>query len=157
MSHFEPWSAERAAAIIAEFNGVDGATMPILHEIQHVFGYVPEAVIPMIAKALNQSRAEVYGTVTFYHEFRRELPGRHVLKLCQAEACQSNGSDHLRDCAEKRLGVKLGETTADRRVTIEPIYCLGLCANGPAAQFDDRMVGRLTEEKLEALMAEAQS
>lgn len=157
MSHYEPWSQERAAAIIAEFDGVKGATMPILHEIQHVFGFVPEAVIPMIAKAQNLSRAEVYGTVTFYHEFRRELPGNHVLKLCQAEACQSNGSDCLREQAEKRLGVSLGETTPDRRVTIEPIYCLGLCANGPAAQLDDRMIGRLTAEKLDALLTEAQS
>ena len=157
MSHYEPWSQERAAAIIAEFKGVEGATLPILHDIQHAFGYEPEAVIPMIAEALNQSRAEVYGTVTFYHEFRRELPGRRVIKLCQAEACQSNGSDRLRERAEKRLGVKLGETTPDRRVTIEPIYCLGLCANGPSCQVDDRMVGRLTEEKLDALLTEAQA
>lgn len=157
MSHFEPWSAERAAAIIADFQGVDGATLPILHEIQHAFGFIPDAAIPMIAEALNLSRAEVFGTVTFYHEFRRELPGRHVLKLCQAEACQSNGSDALRERAEKRLGVKLGETTPDRRVTIEPIYCLGLCANGPSAQLDDRMIGRVTEAKLDALLSEAQS
>ncbi len=157
MSHFEPWSPERAAAIIADLERVPGATLPILHEIQHAFGFVPEAAIPMIAEALNLSRAEVYGTVTFYHEFRQELPGRHVIKLCQAEACQSNGSDRLRERAEKRLGIKLGETTPDRRVTIEPIYCLGLCANGPSAQIDDRMVGRVTEEKLDALLAEAQS
>lgn len=157
MSHFEPWSAERAAAIIAEFDGMKGSTLPILHEVQHTFGFVPQAVIPMIANALNLSRAEVYGTVTFYHEFRQELPGRHVIKICQAEACQSNGVEALTERAEKRLGVKLGETTPDRRVTIEPIYCLGLCANGPSCQVDDRMVGRLTEEKLDAILTEAQA
>lgn len=157
MSHFEPWTRERAAAIIAEFAGVKGATMPILHEIQHAFGFVPEAAIPMIADALNLSRAEVYGTVTFYHEFRHELPGRHVVKLCRAEACQSMGGDALAERAEKRLGIKLGETTPDRRVTLEPIYCLGLCATAPSCQVDDRMVGRLTESKLDAILTEAQS
>ncbi|MEE6022670.1 NAD(P)H-dependent oxidoreductase subunit E, partial [Escherichia coli] len=133
MSHYEPWTRERGAEIIAEFDGVEGATMPILHEVQHVFGFVPEAVIPMIADALNQSRAEVYGTVSFYHDFRRELPGKHVVKLCRAEACQAAGGDRLAERAEQRLGVKLGETTPDRRVTIEPIYCLGLCATAPSA------------------------
>ncbi|MFC5067476.1 formate dehydrogenase subunit gamma [Flaviflagellibacter deserti] len=157
MSHFEPWTRERAAAIIAEFAGTKGATMPILHEIQHAFGFVPEAAIPMIADALNLSRAEVYGTVTFYHEFRHELPGRHVVRLCRAEACQSMGGDALAERAEKRLGIKLGETTPDRRVTLEPIYCLGLCATAPSAQVDDRMVGRLTESKLDAILTEAQS
>ena len=157
MAQYEPWSAERAAAIIADYQDVEGAALPILHEIQHVFGFIPEAAIPMIAKALNQSRAEIYGTVSFYHEFRRELPGRHVLRLCQAEACQANGSERLRDRAEKRLGIKLGETTPDRRVTIEPVYCLGLCATGPSCQVDDRMVGRLTDEKLDALLTEAQA
>lgn len=157
MAPYEPWSAERASAIIREFRNVAGATLPILHEIQHVFGFVPDAAIPMIAEELNLSRAEVFVTTTFYHEFRRELPGRHVLKLCQADACQANGSDRLRERAEKRLGVKIGGTTPDQRVTIEPVYCLGLCANGPSAQIDDRMVGRLTEDKLDALLAEAQS
>jgi formate dehydrogenase subunit gamma len=157
MAHYEPWSVERAAEIIRGSQALAGATLPILHDLQHAFGFVPDAAIPMIAEALNLSRAEVFGTVTFYHEFRRELPGRHVLKLCQAEACQANGSDLLRERAEKRLGVKLGETTPDRRVTIEPIYCLGLCANGPSAQFDERMVGRVTEARLDALLAEAQS
>jgi formate dehydrogenase subunit gamma len=157
MAHYEPWSAERAAAIIAEYKEVDGATLPILHDIQHAFGFVPEAVIPMIAEALNLSRAEVYGTVTFYHDFRRELPGRHVVKLCRAEACQAAGGDRLAERAEKRLGVKLGETTADRRVTIEPIYCLGLCATAPSAMLDDRMIGRLDETKLDAILTEAQA
>ncbi|MGQ4274227.1 formate dehydrogenase subunit gamma [Terrihabitans sp. B22-R8] len=157
MSHFEPWNRERAADIIEEFKDVEGATMPVLHEIQHAFGFIPEAVIPMIADAFNLSRAEVYGTVTFYHEFRRELPGRHVVKICRAEACQAAGADRLAERAESRLGVKLGETTADRRVTLEPIYCLGLCATAPSAMLDDRMIGRLDEHKLDAILTEAQS
>lgn len=155
MASFEPWTQERAAAIIAHFDGMEGATLPILHEIQDVFGFVPQAVIPMIAEALNLSRAEVYGTVTFYHDFRQELPGRHVVKLCRAEACQAAGGD-LAECAEKRLGVKLGETTPDRRVTIEPIYCLGLCATAPSAMLDGRPVARLDEKKLNELLTEAQ-
>ena len=157
MSHYEPWNPERAADIIAEFAGIEGPAMPILHEIQHTFGFVPDAVIPMIADALNTSRAEVFGTVSFYHDFRRELPGRHVVKLCRAEACQAAGGDRLMERAEQRLGVKLGETTPDRRVTIEPIYCLGLCATAPSAMLDDRMIGRLDEQKLDALLTEAQA
>jgi formate dehydrogenase subunit gamma len=95
--------------------------------------------------------------VTFYHEFRRELPGRRVVKLCRAEACQSMGGDALAAKAEQRLGIKLGETTPDRRVTLEPVYCLGLCATAPSCQVDDRMIGRLTESKLNAILTEAQS
>jgi formate dehydrogenase subunit gamma len=157
MSHYEPWNPDRAADIIAEFAGIEGPAMPILHEIQHTFGFVPDAVIPMIADALNTSRAEVFGTVSFYHDFRRELPGRHVVKLCRAEACQAAGGDRLAERAEQRLGVKLGETTSDRRVTIEPIYCLGLCATAPSAMLDGRMIGRLDEQKLDAILSEAQA
>jgi formate dehydrogenase subunit gamma len=157
MSQYEPWSRERGAAIIAEFTGMEGATMPILHEVQHVFGYVPEAIIPMIADALNLSRAEVYGCFTFYHDFRKELAGRHVVKLCRAEACRAAGGDALAEQAESRLGIKIGETTPDRRVTLEPIYCLGLCATAPSVQVDDRMIGRLTEQKLDRILTEAQS
>jgi formate dehydrogenase subunit gamma len=157
MTYYEPWSAERASAIITEFAGMDGSTLPILHEIQHTFGFVPEPVIPMIADALNLSRAEVFGTVSFYHDFRHELPGRHVVKLCRAEACQAAGADRLMDRAEQRLGIKLGETTPDHRVTMEPIYCLGLCATAPAAMIDGRMVGRLDDKKLDAILTEAQS
>jgi formate dehydrogenase subunit gamma len=157
MTYYEPWSAERASAIITEFKGMDGSTLPILHEIQHTFGFVPEPVIPMIADALNLSRAEVFGTVSFYHDFRHELPGRHIVKLCRAEACQAAGADRLMDRAEQRLGIKLGETTPDHRVTMEPIYCLGLCATAPADHAAVDHGGRLDDRKLDAILTEAQS
>lgn len=155
MNSTEPWSAARAAEIIAAQVDCEGAALPILHAIQAAFGYVPEAVEPMIADALNLSRAEVHGVVTFYHDFRRKPAGRHVLKLCRAEACQSMGADALAARAQAALGIGLGETTADGLVTLEPIYCLGLCATAPSAMLDGRVVGRLNEAKLDRLMAEA--
>src|SRR3569833_3570185 len=153
---FEPWNETRGAEIIAEHSEQDGATLVILHAIQETFGYVPEEAIPMVAQALNLSRAEVHGVFTFYHDFRHEPAGRHVLKLCRAEACQAAGGDALAARAEKKLGVALGNTTADARVTLEPIYCLGLCATAPSAMLDGRVVGRLDEQRLDALVAEAQ-
>jgi formate dehydrogenase subunit gamma len=152
----EPWDAARGAEIIAEHAGQEGATLVILHALQEAFGYVPEAAIPMVAQALNLSRAEVHGVFTFYHDFRHKPAGRHVLKLCRAEACQAAGGDALAARAEAKLGVSLGNTTADDRVTLEPIYCLGLCATAPSAMLDGRVIGRLDEARLDALVAEAQ-
>ena len=152
----EPWDAARGAEIIAEHAGQEGATLVILHALQEAFGYVPEPAIPMVASALNLSRAEVFGVFTFYHDFRKEPAGRHVLKLCRAEACQAAGGDALAAHAEEKLGIALGYTTADERVTLEPIYCLGLCATAPSAMLDGRVVGRLDEKRLDALLAEAQ-
>lgn len=153
---FEPWDETRGAEIIAEHAGLEGATLVILHAIQEAFGYVPQAAIPMVAKALNLSRAEVHGVVTFYHDFRHKPAGRHVLKLCRAEACQAAGGDALAARAEAKLGVALGDTTADDRITLEPVYCLGLCATAPSAMLDGRLVGRLDQKRLDALVAEAQ-
>jgi formate dehydrogenase subunit gamma len=157
MSAYEPWSAERADAIIADHRGMEGATLPIFHALQHAFGYVPAPAVPMVAEALNLSRAEVYGVLTFYHEFRKEPAGKHVLKICRAEACQAAGGDALAERAERRLGIKMGETTADDRCTMEPIYCLGLCATAPSAMLDGRIYGRLNEKKLDKLLVEAQA
>ena len=156
MPVYEPWSAARGAEIIAERNQLEGATLVILHALQEAFGYVPEPAIPMIAAALNLSRAEVHGVFTFYHDFRHKPAGRHVLKLCRAEACQAAGGDALAARAESKLGVAIGHTTADQRVTLEPIYCLGLCATAPSAMLDGRLVGRLDEARIDALIAEAQ-
>jgi formate dehydrogenase subunit gamma len=153
---YEPWDSARGAEIIAEHGHLEGATLVILHALQEAFGYVPEPAIPMIAQALNLSRAEVHGVFTFYHDFRHEPAGRRVLKLCRAEACQAAGGDALAARAEARLGIALGNTTADHRVTLEPIYCLGLCATAPSAMLDGRVVGRLNEARLDALVAEAQ-
>jgi formate dehydrogenase subunit gamma len=157
MSQPEPFTAERAVEIIADLADQEGALLPILHAIQHAFGCVPKEAVPIIAGALNLSRAEVHGVVTFYHDFRAEPAGRRVLKLCRAEACQARGGDAIASSAEKQLGVKLGETTKDRQVTLEPVYCLGLCASGPSAMLDDRLVGRLDEKRLGALLSEART
>jgi formate dehydrogenase subunit gamma len=156
MPVYEPWNAERGGEIIADLAHVKGGTLVILHALQKAFGYVPEPAVPMIASALNLSRAEVHGVFTFYHDFRREPAGRHVLKLCRAEACQAAGGDALAARAETKLGIAIGNTTADMRVTLEPIYCLGLCATAPSAMLDGRVVGRLDQARLDALVAEAQ-
>jgi formate dehydrogenase subunit gamma len=153
---YEPWDEKRGGEIIAEHSHLEGATLVILHALQEAFGYVPEPAIPMIASTLNLSRAEVHGVFTFYHDFRHHPAGKHVLKLCRAEACQAAGGDALAARAEARLGIAIGNTTADERVTFEPIYCLGLCATAPSAMLDGRVVGRLDEARIDALIAEAQ-
>ncbi|WJH41307.1 formate dehydrogenase subunit gamma [Aliirhizobium terrae] len=147
--------AERALPIIQELKGLEGPMLPILHAIQAEFGYVPEEVKPVIASELNLSRAEVHGVVTFYHEFRDHPAGRHVLKLCRAEACQSMGSDHIADRARQLLGIDFHQTTLDGAVTLEPVYCLGLCACAPAAMLDDEVYGRVDEHCLADMVAEA--
>jgi formate dehydrogenase subunit gamma len=157
MPAYQSWDAEQARAIIARHKHRPGAALPILHEIQETFGCVPEAATPLIAEALNLSRAEIHGTVTFYHDFRKEPPGRRVLKLCRAESCQAAGGDALAARAEEKLGVAMGETTFDRRVTLEPVYCLGLCHSSPAAMLDKDVYGMLDEAKLDALVKEAQT
>jgi formate dehydrogenase subunit gamma len=154
-SGWETWDAARASEIIGALKATDGAMLPILHAIQAAFGCIPEAAEPLIAEHLNLTRAEVHGVVSFYHDFRREPAGRHVLKLCRAEACQSMGSDALVAQLEKGLGVRCGETSADGSVTLEAVYCLGLCAVAPSAMLDGAVVGRLNERKLHALIAEA--
>ena len=154
MPTYEPWSAERTAQIIAEHRGAEGPLLPILHAVQHAFGHVPEDAVPIIAQALNLSRAEVHGVVTFYHDFTSKPRGRRVLKLCRAEACQAAGGDALASHAKSRLGVDFGSTTADGRVTLEPVYCLGLCSVSPSAMLDSRLIGRLDTNKLDALIAE---
>jgi formate dehydrogenase subunit gamma len=150
-----PEAEETARAIAAEFGNRPDALIEILHKLQGALGYVPEDTVPALANALNLSRAEVHGVVTFYHDFRSERAGRHVLKLCRAEACQAMGCEALVERAESRLGVACGSTSADGRVTLEPIYCLGLCATGPSAMLDGRVVGRLTPARLDALLKEA--
>jgi formate dehydrogenase subunit gamma len=154
MFQYEPWNAERARAMIAAHIAGRGRLLPILHALQEEFGYIDDAAKPLIADALNISRAEVHGVVTFYHDFRDEPAGRHVLKLCRAEACQAAGGDALAARAEQRLGIAMGSTTADGSVTLEPIYCLGLCATAPSAMLDGHPVGRLDDKRLDALIAQ---
>ncbi len=149
------WDSDKAEDIIAEHEGLEGPMLPILHGMQEAFGYIPEAAVRLIAARLNLSRAEVYGVVSFYHDFRREPAGRHVLKLCRAEACQSVGSEASAETLLRRLGLGWGGTTPDGRLTVEAVYCLGLCACGPSALLDGEPHGRLDRAALEALAAEA--
>ncbi len=152
---FIQWDEGRAEQVIAAYATQDGAMLPLLHELQETFGFIPEAAIPMIAHALNLSRAEVHGVVSFYHDFRHVPPGRHVLKLCRAEACQSMGGDALSARVRDRLGLDWGETTADGRLTLDAVFCLGLCACGPSAMFDGKPVGRVDDARLDRLIASA--
>ena len=126
--------------------------LPILHRIQDALGHVPTAAIPLIASALNLSRAEVHGVVSFYHHFRSQAPGRHVLKLCRAEACQAMGARALESHLKKRLAIEFGATTTDGSITLEPVYCLGNCACAPSALLDDKVHGRLTLETIDRLI-----
>lgn len=155
MKSYEPWSEARTREIVAEHSSLEGPLLPILHGVQETFGYVPREAVPVLAHALNLSRAEVHGVVTFYHDFREEPAGGHVLKMCRAEACQSMGCEALVKQVEDYLHIKCGEMSRDGRLTFEPVYCLGLCATAPSAMLDGRLVGRLDSAKVDGLLKEA--
>jgi formate dehydrogenase subunit gamma len=154
---FEAWSPIRASEIIADLIPLEGATLPILHALQETFGYVPQDAVPLIAEAMNLSRAEVHGTVTFYHDFRHEPAGKHVVKVCVAEACQAAGGHATSARIAEALDCGYGETRPDGQVTLEPIYCLGLCACAPSAMVDGRLIGRLDDEAIDDIAAEVRS
>lgn len=145
--------SDQIAEILEAHRGLEGPLLPVLHAIQHAFGHIPQPAVPPIAKALNLSKAEVHGVVSFYHDFREAPAGRHVLKLCRAESCQSVGADAVAGRIKTALGIDWHETTPDGRVTLEPVFCLGLCACGPAAMVDGRLVGRC-DTRVDALVAE---
>jgi len=149
--------AAQAASIIDEMKDLEGPLLPILHGIQEEFGFVPQEVLPVIASKLNLSRAEVHGVVSFYHEYRNHPAGRHVLKLCQAESCQSMGSDAVAARVKQALGIDFHQTTHDGAVTLEAVYCLGLCACSPAALLDGEVIGRIDAEKIDEILAEVRS
>ncbi len=142
----------RVAEILNDHSALEGALLPILHAVQAEFGHIPQAALPQIAKAMNISRAEVHGVVTFYHDFRDQPAGRHVVKICRAEACQAVGGDDLGAHAQAALGVDWHGTTPNGAVTLEPIFCLGLCACGPAAMVDGKVLGRVDAAKLDAIL-----
>jgi formate dehydrogenase subunit gamma len=146
--------ADTVRRIVADLKNRPGPLLEVLHAVQAALGYVPEGAIPIVAQGLNVSRAEVHGVVTFYHYFRRTPPGKHVVSLCRAEACQSMGADSLAEHAKRRLGVDFHETSANGEFSLEPIYCLGNCACSPAAMVDGRLFGRLTPEGFDAVLAE---
>jgi formate dehydrogenase subunit gamma len=130
------------------------ALLEILHDVQEKLGYVPQAELPIIANALNISRAEAYGVATFYHDFHLKPVGKHVLKICRAEACQSMGSAAMISSVEKFLNVKMGGTTVDGLITLEATYCLGLCASAPALMIDGAPKARMNSAKAETLLKE---
>jgi formate dehydrogenase subunit gamma len=155
----QPASTEieaRTASVIAELRDLEGSLLPILHEIQEEFGYVPAQSLPVIANALNISNAEVHGVVTFYHDYRAHPAGRHVLKVCQAEACQSMGSDKVAWKLQQALGIGFHETSKDGSVTLEPVYCLGLCACAPSAMLDGEVIGRVDDEAIDEIVEAVQ-
>ncbi|MGV2067364.1 formate dehydrogenase subunit gamma [Agrobacterium sp. 22-226-1] len=147
--------AARVSAIIDELLHLEGPLLPILHAVQEEFGYIPESAKQIVASALNISRAEVHGVVTFYPDFRDHPSGRHVLKLCRAEACQSMGGEPLAEAIKNRLGLDWHETAGDGSVTLEPVFCLGLCAQAPALMLDGELHARLDEHCLGDILAEA--
>lgn len=147
--------AERVDQIVSAHLELEGPLLPILHAVQKEFGCVSETALKSIADKLNLSRAEVHGVKTFYHDFRDEPAGRHVLKVCRAEACQSVEGDALADGIREALGVDWHETTSDGKVTLEPVYCLGLCSCAPAAMLDNDLHGRLDVDTVKQIVAEA--
>lgn len=155
MDTLRPTDSDTVRRIVAELKGRPGPLIEVLHAVQASLGYVPPAAVPLVAEGLNLSRAEVHGVVSFYHYFRSTPPGRHQVSLCRAESCQSVGAERLAEHAQRRLGIGFHETTADARFSLEPVYCLGNCACGPAAMVDGRLYGRLTPERFDAVIAEA--
>jgi formate dehydrogenase subunit gamma len=145
-----------ASQVLARLADLPGALMPILHAVQDELGYIPRAVVPQIAEALNLSRAEVHGVVTYYHYFRGEKPGKHVVQVCRAEACQSMGAEALFSHAEKRLGCASHGTSVDGEFSLEPVYCLGLCASSPAIVIGEKVHARVTPERFDKLIGVVQ-
>lgn len=153
MSVADTFNKSEVLAIIAARRTMPGAMLPILHAIQEKVGYIPADAIPLIADQLNLSRAEVHGVVTYYHFFRQHPVGRHVVQICRAEACQSNGGNALADHAKAALGCDFHATTSDGQFTLEPVYCLGQCGCAPAMMVGDDIYARVTAEKFDSLMS----
>lgn len=146
------WNDDAARSIVQENKTLDGALLPILHALNDHFGYVDAGAVPIIADELNLSRAEVHGVVSFYHDFRKEPAGRHVIKVCRAEACQSMDGRRLEEHVAQRLKTEFGTTSADRLYTLEAVYCLGLCACSPAMMIDGELHARVTPERFDRLI-----
>jgi formate dehydrogenase subunit gamma len=150
---FQDFTLEAATEVVEQFRGQPGALIVALHKLQETFGYVDEAAMPMLGRLFNLSRAEVHGVTSFYHDFRRQKPGRYTIKVCQAEACQAMGSERLTAAIKTQLGIGFHETTPDGLFTLDAVYCLGNCACSPAIMVDKQTYGRVTESSFKALTA----
>ena len=148
-----PDTLDPVRAIANAHRDVPGGLLPALHAVQDALGHVPDEAVPLLAQALNRSRAEVHGVVTYYHHFRRTPPGRTVVQVCRAEACQACGAEELLAHAAERLGCAPHTTRDDGAVTLEPVYCLGLCASSPAVQINDRLHARVSPTRFNQLVA----
>ncbi|QFT68361.1 NADP-reducing hydrogenase subunit HndA [Labrenzia sp. THAF35] len=148
-------TAEQISAVMEDFITLEGPLLPMLHGLQAEFGYVPQAAVELIAEALNLSKAEVHGVISFYHNFRKAPAGRHVVKICRAEACQAVGGEALGEAVLAKLGLDWHGTTRNGAVSLEPVYCLGLCACAPAAMVDGKVIGRVTEDRMTRILQEA--
>lgn len=153
---FEPAGVDYqrvADAAIAQHADKRGNLLPILHSVQDELGYIPDAIVPLLANALNLSRAEIHGVITFYAHFRQKPAGKHVLEVCMAEACQSMRGQELAAHAQSKLACDFHETSADGSVTLEPVYCLGLCAQSPAVMLDGKPYAKMNPARLDSLLA----
>jgi formate dehydrogenase subunit gamma len=155
MQSLAPAQREAVHRILAQLKSRPGPLIEVLHGVQSELGHIPEAAIPLIAEELNLSRAEVHGVVTFYHYFRHAAPGRHIVQVCRAEACQSMGADALAAHAQKVLGIAFEATTRDGKFSLDPVYCLGNCACSPAVMIDGELHGRVTPQRFDELIAQA--
>jgi formate dehydrogenase subunit gamma len=148
----DPAAPDQLAPLLERWRKVPGGLLPLLHEVQAAFGYVPSSTVPRIARALGLSRAEVHGVISFYHDFRSQPPAQHSLRVCQAESCQAMGSQALTAALEQRLGCKLDQPRADGTWALESVYCLGLCAASPALMLDGQLHARVGLEQAQALI-----
>ncbi|WP_028301035.1 formate dehydrogenase subunit gamma [Oceanospirillum beijerinckii] len=154
MSSYSQWNLQAVQEIIQSLKDKPGALLPILHAIQKAEGYIPPESVPLIADALQQSRAEIHGVISFYHYFRQTPPGRNQVQICRAEACQARGSRELEQHAKEKLGVNYHGTTADREFSLDAVYCLGNCACGPSVRIGDEVFGRVDAERFDELVDE---
>ena len=143
--------------LVGQYKALPGALLPLLHAIQSELGYVSDSAVPIIAKGLNLSRAEVHGVISFYHDFKTSPVGRHTVQICRAEACQSMGSRQLETHAKQTLGIDYGETTADGAITLEPVYCLGNCACSPSVRINADIYARVDAGRFDELLREVRS
>ena len=144
------------SAIIEQHRHTPGGLLPMLHGFQDALGWVPREVVPLVAEAMNLSQAEVHGVISYYHHFRAERPGQHVLQICRAESCKACGGDALWEQARTALGCDAHQTSANGQVTLEPVYCLGLCAASPALRMDDQVHARVDGRMLGGLLRQAE-